>query len=168
MLSIIVSIKAKRFYLYYFIFRQWQCTAVCFGHGFGNNESHDTILWYTHQCVWCYQSWSMSNLSLLPFLLFSSVGLLQIGFRMGRASKKNKMYAERILQTSKASRLWSARRGLTIIESIWKSGNLLIHMAKIPSKLEVFDFSGGQKPPIRGAFSNWKKLKLWESALFSG
>ena len=32
----------------------------------------------------------------------------------------------------------------------------------------ISDFSGGQKPPIRRAYSNRKKLKLWESALLSG
>ena len=30
----------------------------------------------------------------------------------------------------------------------------LIHMVKISSKSEVFEFSGGQKPPIRGAYNN--------------
>ena len=80
----------------------------------------------------------------------------------------------RRIKTRKASRLWTARRGLTIIESIWKSGNLpylvanSLHMLYISSKSEVFDFTGGQKPPIRVAYSNRKKLKLWESALYSG
>ena len=33
-------------------------------------------------------------------------------------------------------------------------------MVKISSKSEVSDFSGGQKPPISGAYSNQKMLKL--------
>ena len=41
-------------------------------------------------------------------------------------------------------------------------------MVEISSKLEVFNFSEGQKPPIRGPYNNQKKLKLWEFALFSG
>ena len=41
-------------------------------------------------------------------------------------------------------------------------------MVKISSKLEGFDFSGGQKPPLGGLTIIKQKLKLWESALFSG
>ena len=41
-------------------------------------------------------------------------------------------------------------------------------MVEISSQSEVFDFSGGQKPPIRGPYNNQKKLKLWESAYFGG
>ena len=40
-------------------------------------------------------------------------------------------------------------------------------MVYISSKSKVFDFSGEQKPPIRGSCNNRKKLKLCESALFS-
>ena len=40
-------------------------------------------------------------------------------------------------------------------------------MVEISSKSEVSEFLGG-RTPIRGAYNNRKKLKFWESALFSG
>ena len=59
-------------------------------------------------------------------------------------------------KTSKAARLWSTGWKLTIIESIWKPGNLphlvanIGYMIYISSKSEVFDFSGRQKPLLGG------------------
>ena len=44
----------------------------------------------------------------------------------------------------------------------------LLHMVKISSKSEVFQFSEGQNPLLRGTYNNRKKLKFWGSALFSG
>ena len=58
------------------------------------------------------------------------------------------------IKTSKASRLWSAQMGLTIIKRIWKSGNLPYLMANTYGSnfIKIGDiwFFGGQKPPIRG------------------
>ena len=49
-----------------------------------------------------------------------------------------------------------------------RTGNLPYLVANTHDlKLEVLEFSRGQKPPIRGAYSNQEKLKFWESALFS-
>ena len=44
----------------------------------------------------------------------------------------------------------------------------LIHMVKISSKSEVFQFSVGAEPLIKGPYNNQKKLKFWKSALFTG
>ena len=61
---------------------------------------------------------------------------------------------------------WGLRVGRTKILGICLI-SWLIHMVKISSKSEVFQFSGGRTPYL-GAYNNRKKLIFWDSALFSG
>ena len=62
--------------------------------------------------------------------------------------------------------------GLTIIENIWKFGNLPYLVANTYGlnfiKIRGTWFFRGQKPPVSGDYNTQKKLKFWESTLFSG
>ena len=55
--------------------------------------------------------------------------------------------------------------GLKFLESVF----FFFFRVKISSKSEVaISIFRGPEPPIREAYNNLKKLKFWDSALFSG
>ena len=66
---------------------------------------------------------------------------------------------------SKASQLWSAQKGLTIIESIWNHGNQP-YLVAIAYGFNFIKVGGiwifwGQKPPIRGGYI-WLAMPIFK------